>query len=199
MYNQDLILNNLYSSIKEISAFSEKNWKILTTCLTITKLSRGEFLLKAGDFCDLVFFIHKGYCRLFQDNDGKEVNLNFHFENEFITNIKSYTKKERSEYSIQACENMVVVQIEKNKLMEQAYKSSLEFEIFGRKVLELLMMKQDEHLNLFKLYTPLQRYEYIEKNRSEILRRVPLSHIASYLGVTRETLTRIRKKKLTQK
>ena len=87
---------------------------------------------------------------------------------------------------------------EKNKLIERAYKNTLDFEIFGRKMLELMIMKQDEHLNLFKRYTPQQRYEYIEKNRPEIIRRVPLTQIASYLGVTRETLTRIRKKKMTK-
>jgi CRP-like cAMP-binding protein len=142
--------------------------------------------------------VYKGYCRAFQENDGKEVNLNFFFEKEFITNIKSFTKKERSELSIQACENMVVVKIEKNKLIERVYNNSQEFEIFGRKMLELMIMKQDAHVNLFKLYTPQQRYEFIEKNRPEIIRRVALTQIASYLGVTRETLTRIRKRKLSK-
>ena len=93
---------------------------------------------------------------------------------------------------------MVIVKIKKNELIERAFKNTLEFEIFGRKMLEFMIMEQDEHLNLFKLYNPQQRYEYIEKNRPEIIQRVALTQIASYLGVTRETLTRIRKKKMTK-
>lgn len=97
MVNQQTILNNLKTSIVDVSDLSEENWKILAACLTIKMVVKGDFLLKTGDFCDAVFFIHKGYCRLFQDNDGKEVNLNFHFENEFTTNIKSYiNKKDRN-------------------------------------------------------------------------------------------------------
>ena len=198
MFNQNQVLGNLKSSINDISGLSEENWEILSSCLTISKFPKGGFLLKTGEFCGSVFFIHEGYCRSFQDTDEKEININFHFENEFVTNITSYIKKERSDYSIQTCENVVVVIIEKNKLIDRTYKSSLEFEIFGRKMLEFMIMKQDEHLSLFKLYTPQQRYEYIENNRPEILRRVALTQIASYLGVTRETLTRIRKKKLSR-
>jgi CRP-like cAMP-binding protein len=198
MLNQSLIFNNLKASIKDIFALSEENWEILSTCLVVVKLPKNGFLLKTGEICDSIFFIHKGYCKQFQNNDGNEVNINFHFENELITNIKSFTKKEGSEYSIQACENMIVVKVKKNELIEHAYKNTQEFEIFGRKMLEFMIMKQDEHLNIFKLYTPQQRYEYLEKNRPEILRRIPLTQIASYLGVTRETLTRIRKKKLTK-
>jgi len=198
MPDQSQILKDLYSSIKDISDISEENWEMLTTCSIIADVPKGGFLLKTGDICNAVFFVYKGYCRAFQENEGKEVNLNFFFENEFITNIKSFTKKERSEFSIQACENMVVVKIEKNKLIEHAYNNSQEFEIFGRKMLELMIMKQDAHVNLFKLYTPRQRYEFIEKTRPEIIRRVALTQIASYLGVTRETLTRIRKKKIAK-
>jgi len=198
MINQSQILNHLKSSINDIFKLSEESWEILSTCLIVTKIPKGFFLLKTGDFCNSVFFIHEGYCRIFHNNEGKEVNINFHFENEFITNIKSYTKKERSEYSIQACENMVIVKIKKNELIERAFKNTQEFEIFGRKMLEFMIMDQDEHLNLFKLYNPQQRYEYIEKNRPEIIQRVALTQIASYLGVTRETLTRIRKKKMTK-
>jgi CRP-like cAMP-binding protein len=196
MLNQSLIFNNLKASIESIFALSEENWEILSTCLVVVKLKKNSFLLQAGELCDSIFFIHNGYCRSFHINDGNEVNINFHFENELITNIKSYTKKVGSEYSIQACENMVVVKINKNELIKRVYKNTQEFEIFGRKMLEFMIMKQDEHLNLFKLYTPQQRYEYIEKNRPEIIRRIPLTQIASYLGVTRETLTRIRKKKM---
>lgn len=90
---------------------------------------------------------------------------------------------------------MIVLKIEKNKLIEDINKTSFEFETFGRKMLQFIIMQQDEHLKLFKLYTAQQRYEYLEINRPAIIRRVPLLHIASFLGVTRETLTRIRKKR----
>jgi CRP-like cAMP-binding protein len=198
---KDPILNNLHAAIDAIAEISDENWEILSTCITVIKIPKGEFLIKTGEVCDAVFFLHKGYCRAFLENDGTEVNINFFFEKEFITNIKSFTKKEKSEYAVQARENLIMVKIKKNKLIEQAEQANtklLEFENFARKMLESMVMKQEEHINLLKLNSAKQRYEYIEKNKPEILQRVPLTQIASYLSVTRETLTRIRKKKLAK-
>lgn len=186
--------------IHHLNEFSDENGKIFSDFFIIKKYAKGELLLKAENYCDTVFYIEKGFCRLFQNNnDDREVNLNFYFENEFMTNMKSYLNKEKSEYSIQAYENMVVFEMKKTTLVEEYYKKSIQFQAFGVKMLQSISIRQEEHLKLFKLCTPQQRYEYIEQYQPEIIQRVPLSQIASYLGVKRETLTRIRKKKLHNK
>ena len=110
----------------------------------------------------------------------------------FTTNLKSLRTAEPSENTIQAGDNSIVYEFDKDKLLE-LYKVSAEIESFGRKLLEHLLIAQEEHLNLFKLYTPTERYQYLQKNKPDILQRVSLSQLSSYLGVARETLSRIRK------
>jgi len=65
---------------------------------------------------------------------------------------------------------------------------------FGKKLLEMLAIEQEEQLNLFRLYSAEERFRYFEEKRPELLQRIPLSYLASYLGVARETLSRFRKK-----
>jgi CRP-like cAMP-binding protein len=77
----------------------------------------------------------------------------------------------------------------------EQFKSYPVIALFVRRLAIRLLLASEEHSNLFKLYTPTERYRYIEKNKPELLQRISLSQIASYLGVTRETLSRIRRKK----
>ena len=87
-----------------------------------------------------------------------------------------------------------IFEFDKDKLLD-LYKVSPEIESFGRKLLEQLLISQEEHSNLFKIYSPTERYHYLLQHNPNFLQRVSLSQLASYLGVTRETLTRIRRKK----
>jgi CRP-like cAMP-binding protein len=187
-------LTNLFAYIQTVTVFSEKSWDILRAALTTLEIKKGSYLLKAEEVCNAIFFISKGYCRTFYNKDGEDINTTFYFENDFATNIKSLTKNLRSEYSIQACEHLTVVKFDKEKLLE-AYKQSQEIETLGRKLLELIVARQEEHSDLFKLLTAQQRYEYLQKNQPEILQRVSLTQLSSYLGVARETISRIRNKR----
>ena len=81
--------------------------------------------------------------------------------------------------------------IDKTKLLE-AYKQSHQVETFGRKVLELIMAKQEEHSDSFKLLSPKQRFDTLVSQYPDFLQRVSLTQTASYLGISRETLSRFR-------
>ncbi|MDQ3292515.1 MAG: Crp/Fnr family transcriptional regulator [Bacteroidota bacterium] len=186
-------MTELYTYIKSITGFSAGSWDILRADLTQLKISKGDYLVREGEVGTSIFFICQGYCRAFYNQDGIEINTSFYFENDFVTNIKSLTQNIPSEYFIQACEDLLTIKLPKTKLLD-AYQKSHEIESFGRKLLELLITRQEEHTNLFKLLKASERYEYLTKNHPEILQRVSLSHIASYLGVARETISRIRGK-----
>lgn len=184
-------MQRLKDYIETITELSETSWTILQNCSTEMTIRRKDHLLSEGDVCHSIFFIKTGLCRSFHNVDGKEINTAFHFEREFVTNIKSLKSATPSAYAIQALEPCSIILLKKEKLIE-AYKQSREIETFGRLVLEALSMQQQEHADNFKLLTPKQRFDHLVSNRPDFLQRVSLTQAASYLGISRETLTRLR-------
>lgn len=184
----------LYKKVNELSHLSESGFKKLSEAASLRKLSKGEMILKEGQVCKIIVFVEKGYLRTFVNKDGLDINTDFVFENSFATNLKSLRSSEPSETVIQAGEASTIYQFNKEDLLN-LYKTSPEIESFGRKLLEQLLIAQEQHTNLFKLYSPAERYQYLITHRPEIIERVSLSQISSYLGVARETLSRIRKRR----
>lgn len=150
-------------------------------------------MLAEGDICNAIFFISSGYCKASYNLEGKEVNTAFYFENDFASNTKSLISGTKSEFDIVACEPMQVVSFDKAALLN-AYAASREIETLGRKILEGIVAKQEEHVKNFTLMTPKQRFENLVRTRPEFLQRVSLTQTASYLGISRETLSRLRRK-----
>jgi CRP-like cAMP-binding protein len=186
-------MDTLKNYIQTFTSLSEQSWIILKECLTELNLKKGDYLLKENEVCNYVFFISSGYCKSFYNKDGKEINTAFYFEKDLFTNISSLQSGEKSKYAIKAGENSNVIRFDKLLLLN-AYKKSQEIESFGRKILELIVKKQEEHLDTFKLLTPQERYENLVLKQPGILQRVSLTQISSYLGISRETLSRIRGK-----
>jgi CRP-like cAMP-binding protein len=184
-------MNNLKSYIESITEFSEQSWMILSDCLSEIQFKKSEPLLKEGQICNSIYFISSGACKSCYNLDGKEINTAFYFESDFATNIKSLRTSSRSEYTIRAHEKTRAVVIDKTKLLE-AYKQSHQIETFGRKVLELITARQEEHSDGFKLLTPKQRFDALVSHYPDFLQRVSLTQTASYLGISRETLSRFR-------
>jgi CRP-like cAMP-binding protein len=184
----------LYKKISDLTEISVSSIDKLFEVATQQQLAKGETVLKQGLICKTIMFIERGYLRTFIVKDGIEINTDFTFEGNFTTNLKSLRSGSTSDTTIKAEEKTTIFEFDKNKLLE-LYKVSAEIESFGRKLLEQLLIAQEEHANLFKLYSSTERYQYLQTNRPDLFQRVSLSQLASYLGVTRETLTRIRQKK----
>ena len=157
--------------------------------------AKGELLLKHGQICKTIFFVEKGYLRTFLDKDGTEINTAFTIEGSFTTDLKSLRQDSAADTSIIAGETAAVYEFDKDKLLA-LYQTSAAIESFGRNLLEQLLITQEEHTNLFRLHSPAERYGHIVNNSPEMLQRVSLSQLASYLGIARETLSRIRKNKV---
>ncbi len=188
-------MNNLLHYIHALTTFSEESWQILLPVLTKTNLKKGDYLLKEGQVCNELFFIDKGYCRSYFVKDGVEKNIGFFFENDIATNISSFGSGEPSQYYIKACEPLTVIAFNKQKLLK-ASQQAPEIETLGRHCIRVFATKQEQHANLFKLYSAKERYELLEQTQPGILQRVSLSQLSSYLGISRETLSRIRKRRL---
>jgi len=184
-------MNNFKRYIESITEISEQSWRALSNCVSEIQFKKNEHLLKEGNICNYIYFISSGICKSCYNLDGKEINTAFYFENDFATNIRSLRTSSKSEYSIKAYEKTKAVVIDKTNLLE-AYKQSHQIETFGRKVLELIVAKQEEHSDSFKLLSPKQRFDTLVSQYPDFLQRVSLTQTASYLGISRETLSRFR-------
>lgn len=182
----------LYKSITDLTKISDSSLDCLFRIASVHHLPKGEFFLKQGAICKTVVFVEKGYLRTFINKDGTEINTDFTLEGSFTTNLKSLRSGTASDTTIQAGESTTLFAFDKDRLLE-LYNTSPEIESFGRKLLEQLLIDQEEHSNLFKIYSPTDRYRYLQNSRPELLQRISLSQLASYLGIARETLSRIRK------
>lgn len=167
---------------------------LLQTVLEKKDFKKNEFLLREGQVCQSLFFINRGYCKSYYNLDGMVKNTAFYFENDIATNIASFGSGHRSEFNIVACEPMTVTIFDKRALAE-ATKQSHEIEAVGRSCIRVFAARQEEFSTLFKLYAASERLEYIEKKHPHMLQRISLSQLASFLGVTRETLSRIRRRR----
>lgn len=184
----------LYKKIVGLAALSATSITKLFEAASVRHLAKGERFLKQGQVCRSIVFVEKGYLRTFLNKDGIDINTDFTFENNFTTNLKSLRLAAPSEMTICAGEATTLYEFNKDALL-QLYTVSPEIESFGRKLLEQLLIAQEEHTNLFKLCSPTERYHYIQAHMPQLLQRVSLSQAASYLGVARETVSRIRKKR----
>lgn len=183
----------LQSSIKKISKLPDEDIALLVSCAIPRRLKKGEVILKEGEGCRSFYLVEKGYLRTWYNKNGVVINLNFTFEGEFISNLKSFKSRQPSEFTIQADEPTLVWVFDLNA-MSASYKTHPTITLFVRRLAIRVLLASEEHSNLFKMYTPTERYRYIEENKPKLLQRVSLSQLASYLGVTRETLSRIRAK-----
>lgn len=189
---EQLFNSRLANKIREISDMSVQSMDLLRANMEVQELYKGQVLLREGQVCRNIYFIESGQLRTFFVKDGKEININFSFEDSFITNLKSFLTGEPSWFYIQASETTVAWKLNKEQLLS-LYRQSCEIESFVRKLLEKMLVKQEDHSNLFKIYNSAERYEYVAKYYPQLLQRVSLSQLASYLGISRETISRIRK------
>jgi CRP-like cAMP-binding protein len=187
-------MDNLLKYIRSLTNFSDESWELLQPALTKREFPRNELLLAEGQVCNALFYIDKGYGKSYYEMDGVVKNTGFFFENEIATNIKSFGSGQKSDYNIAACEPVTAVIFDKEKLFKLAEQVN-EVEALGRNCLRIFATKQEEFSNLFKRYSAQQRLEYLEASYPEMLQRVPLSQLASFLGVARETISRIRKRR----
>lgn len=183
----------LYTQLKNQHHISNKSIEKVLEIAQPKKYAKGAVILSEGQICRNILFVEKGYLKSSYNKDGVIINLNFSFEGDFTTNLKSLRSRLGSDMVIQAGEDAIVFEFDKAQLID-LYGYSPEISLFGRKVLEQILMVQEEHSNLFKLYSATERYHYIAKHQPHFLQRISLIQLASYLGLTRETLTRIRKK-----
>lgn len=154
-----------------------------------------EFILKQGDVCGGIYFISKGCCRTFLLKEKKDITTAFRVENNIVCSVNSYLTQTPSEEYIQAIEDTECYFLQYKDIRALLEKHP-NFNVFVRVVYESLFIDESKMLTIFRTLNASERYEYFMKHTPKILQRVPLGYLASFLGMSRETLSRMRGKKM---
>jgi CRP-like cAMP-binding protein len=163
----------------------------LHDCFEKITLAKNEYLLKEGKICRHLYFLEKGVLRGFYTLEEKEITHWFGFENDFVTSFHSFITAEPSVENIQLLESCMLWRIAKEKLTA-LFDRYHEIERLVRIVNEKYYIRLEERYVNAQFKTAAERYENLLLQSPHIIERVSLGHIASYLGISQETLSRIR-------
>jgi len=177
------------ASIQSFGPFSEKELSFFESKLSAIAVQKNDFLLKEGKVCKAFYFLLRGSCtHIFAAPDGTDRVINLYVKNNWLTDYQSFTSQKPAVTSIRAFENCDLAVLDINALHHLIQESSIFFRA-GR------LMEQMQYTDITTLsQTPEEKYRSLLCKRPELLQTFPLKLLASYLGITPETLSRIRKR-----
>lgn len=172
---------------------SEQTAKEIADVFALKEIPKNKFFLKEGRVCDQYFFLANGFMRAFaHDTEGIEITTDFYSSNMVVFEVSSFFNRAESRENIQATEECVGWYITYDKL-NNLFHTLPEFREFGRAVLVRGYSSLKTRMLSMITETAEQRYEGLLKSKPEIFQHASLKHIASYLGITDTSLSRIRK------
>ena len=179
--------------LTNVSFLTEKDCSLFEPYLKTKTYKAKEYFLSEGEICHDIGFINKGCFRKYYLSNGKEINTHFAFDQEFVTDYDSFLQEKPSRYFIQALENTEIVTFHLEAL-QAAYNQSQNWERFGRMIAEQSYKLTTQRVESFMFLNGEERYLELLKTQPHIFEKIPLYHIASYLNLERESLSRLRKK-----
>jgi CRP-like cAMP-binding protein len=179
--------------IKTIKKDNQK-WVQFQDLLIERQILAKTILLNEGEISTHAHLIKKGCLRQWFNKDGKEITFQFFFEGQAVASIDSFLNNQPSLYTIESIEPSIIYSISKDNFE----KINQLFPDFRESFQKLMYQRFRNYANLFLSRikdSPKERYEDLIKNNPQIIKRVPQHYIASYLGITPTSLSRIRNRK----
>ena len=160
----------------------------------IKTFEKGAIVIREGQYSKKAYLVVQGCARAYYLKDGKDISDWFTFENQFMASIVSYFSDSPSPHYVEFLEDSTVLEFSKETSDRLANKHH-EFERFISKIVTETMLGLCERLHTIQFHKADERYKHLLSIYPEITNRIPLTHVASYLGITLETLSRIRNPK----
>lgn len=178
---------------KLVPHISDAELAALEACLSVRQVQKGDFLVKAGLVCRHVSFISKGVARLYYTVDGKDISVGFAGAGEYTSEYESFLTRRPAMQNVGALTDMEVIDLGYDD-MQRLYTQYPAFQEFGRKIAEMLFILLNRRNTAFLASSPEDRYRNMIADNPRLLQQVPQYMLASFIGVTPEHLSRIRKK-----
>lgn len=187
-------MKNLIQQINQIVPLDDIALAKFISVVNATKISKGSILLKQKAIENHIYFIEKGLlCGIIYNHDKDIINW-FATENQFVTSLSSFITQKPSFENIVALEETELYKINYNDL-QKLFSEFTAFERLGRILTEQYYVQLEERSLSLQYESAKQRYHTFVQSNSSLLHRISLGQLASYLGISQETLSRIRAKK----
>lgn len=186
-------MEKIRALFNEMEPQSDEDWQVFSSKLLRKEYPKKTLLLKKGQTENHLSFIEKGMLRFFFPEEEQDLTFGFAFEGEFFSAYDSFLTRMPSTYNVQTLSETHLWQLSYEDLQE-VYQKTGTGNLLGRKASEgLFLKKQKRELALLQLSAE-ERYVNLFRERPEVIRQIPLKYIASYIGITPQALSRIRKR-----
>jgi CRP-like cAMP-binding protein len=185
---------NLIKYCKSFVEIDEASEEDLQSNFLPKKINKKEFLLKEGKICNMVAYVDKGTMRIFHTIDGNELTCDIILENSFVTDFKSLNNGEASAINIQAIDDCDLLIIDKFDLIK-LYDTNKHIERLGRIMAEKIAIRTIEIAASLSFDKPEMRFKKLLSTQPELFQKVPQKYLANILGISPESLSRIKARK----
>lgn len=182
--------------LEKFVVFNEEEWSVFASHLKLRTVKKKGHVIEAGQICKEIGFIVSGSVRFYHIKDGLEITNYFCLDHEFVSSYRSFIQQLPGHTNIQALEDILLITFT-NQDIQQLLENPLvayKMERFGRLIAEYLICCYEDRVISFITQTPEERYIALLESNSRILQRIPQHYLATYLGITPVSLSRIRKR-----
>jgi CRP-like cAMP-binding protein len=193
VYKQQKKMNLLIEHLKNLGPVSSEEENALKNIIQIINIKKNQELQPSGGTCKNIYFVNKGLARIYYFHGGNDITDSFSSENRFLVRVESLITGKPSRKAIQMLEDSEVFCLPAAALNEVNAKHSGLDNVF-RKVFQNCYVDLVNRIESIQFHTADERYANLLNDSPDLLKRVPLKYIASYLGITQTSLSRIRHK-----
>ena len=184
-------MEQLFQYFRKFNPLSREAEEAIAEISNIITIKKNIDLQSIGHTCKTIYFIKKGVARIYYLKDGIDITENFFFENNIIARVESLLTGKPSRKAIQILEDAEIISINANALFK-LYNRFYEVERLFRKIFEAAYVDTVNRIEGMQFHTAEERYKALLHESPDVLKRVPLKYVASYLGITQVSLSRIR-------
>ncbi len=187
-------MNYLKQVAEQFGPINDTEFNELLSVSTQKNIKKGACFIRQGEICQQSAFIEKGIFRHYlTDKSGREKILQFSMPHEFISDCDSFMHQQPALYAIEAIADSRLI-IFSNAALKKLSAHNPVFDHINNHIVQQVLSGYKEHLMIVMNLSPGDRYQYLLDNKPDLILRVSITHLSQYLGLSRETLSRLRAK-----
>ncbi|MBD2754276.1 Crp/Fnr family transcriptional regulator [Spirosoma validum] len=185
-------LDRLRQRFDTLASQTDEEWSQFVPVVESVDYEKNDFLLQAGQVENYIYYVVEGVVRLFLNDDGKDISLDFVFSDDFVSAYSSFLSSQPTVFTVQALTDVQTLRFSRTNLLT-LYEQSHKAERIGRMIAEQAFLRKTRREVQFLTSNAKQRYVQLLEQNPILVQKISIRHLASYLGIEPESLSRIRR------